>query len=237
MNPSLRLLTDTLEPLSDAELLSVALGLQGENAKPRAEAMLLHHGGLRGLALAPPGSLSQPGGISPAAGARLFAAMELTRRSLVTFPTTLDTVSDPEDAAALLVPALQNAGSEEVHALYLDPRGRVLERTRIGVGSERYAILDPGQILRRGLLLRASALILAHNHPSGDPEPSDPDLRATRRIAELAQPLGLRLLDHLIVGRPRWTSLARRDLIPMAFPEGEPLYLTRPRADLSAAGR
>jgi len=205
-----------MKDLSDVGL--VALALNVDNVE--AARILADYGGVRGLALSPPMALCRPA---------FSASIELARRAcLPADPETTPVVNGPKSAAALLVPALRWAECEELHALFLAANGAVIEAARLGVGSDRFCIVDPGVILRRALLVRATAMILAHNHPSGDPTPSDQDVSATRRVAELATPLGVRLLDHIVVGRgePGWTSLAEAGLMPAAYDSGL-MYLNR----------
>jgi DNA repair protein RadC len=205
-----------MKDVSDAGL--VALALDVDNVE--AARILADYGGVRGLVLSPPMALCRPA---------FSAAIELARRAcLPADPESILKVDSPASAAALLVPALRWAECEELHVLYLKHDGEVIEAARLGVGSDRFCIVDPGTILRRGLLVRAAAMVMAHNHPSGSPEPSDQDVSATRRVAELAVPLGIRLLDHIVVGRgdPGWISLAEAGLMPASYDSGL-MYLNR----------
>jgi DNA repair protein RadC len=207
---------DSLRDVSDVGLVALALNVDNKEAAR----ILADFGGVRGLALAPPMALCRPA---------FSASIELARRAcLPADPETTPVVNGPKSAAALLVPALRWAECEELHALFLAANGAVIEAARLGVGSTRFCIIDPGVILRRALLVRASAMILAHNHPSGSPEPSNQDVSSTRRVADLATPLGIRLLDHIVVGRgdPGWASLAEADLMPVEL-SNEPMYLNR----------
>jgi DNA repair protein RadC len=204
-----------MKDVSDVGL--VALALNVDNAE--AARILADYGGVRGLALSPPMALCRPA---------FSASIELARRACLPADETIPVIDGPVSAAALLVPALRWAECEEIHVLFMSSRGAVIDHAQLGVGSDRFCIFDPGVILRRALLVRATALILAHNHPSGDPEPSHQDIAATRRVVELATPLGVRVLDHIVVGRgdPGWVSMAARDLMPAGHDSG-PMYLNR----------
>ena len=118
-------------------------------------------------------------------------------------------VTSPEAAAGLLLPALAGADRERCVALLLDTRHRLLEARTISVGSVDHTFMSPREIFRDALLANASALVLGHNHPSGDPEPSSDDEAVTRRVAAAGEQIGVRVLDHLVVG-DGWVSLARR---------------------------
>ncbi len=118
-------------------------------------------------------------------------------------------VTSPEAAAAVLVPLLADRDREACVALLLDTRHRLLETTTVSVGSIDHTFMSPREVFRDALLGNAAALVLGHNHPSGDATPSRDDERVTRRLAEAAEVIGIDLLDHLVVGAGRWTSLAR----------------------------
>ncbi|MCA9566709.1 MAG: JAB domain-containing protein [Myxococcales bacterium] len=104
---------------------------------------------------------------------------------------------------------------EELHGLYLDRRRTVVARRTLTRGSHAFTIVDPRQIYRVALQLGASAVILAHNHPSDDPEPSPQDIDVTARVARAGRVLGVPLLDHLVITRGRWTSLAALGHVPV----------------------
>jgi DNA repair protein RadC len=123
------------------------------------------------------------------------------------------TVTSPEAAADLLVEELAGRDRERCVAAMLDTRHRVLDLTTVSVGSIDHTFMAPREIFRDALLANASALVLAHNHPSGDPEPSRDDEQLTRRLARAGELIGVELLDHLVIGGTRWISLARRGLV------------------------
>lgn len=121
-------------------------------------------------------------------------------------------VASPEAAADVLVPLFHGADREQCRAVLLDTKHRLLDTVLVSVGSVDHTFMSPREILRDALLANASALVVAHNHPSGDPEPSRDDEAVTRRLAGAADVVGVELLDHLVVAGGRWTSLARRGL-------------------------
>ncbi len=122
-------------------------------------------------------------------------------------------ITSPEAAAAHLVPLLAEADRERCVALLLDTRHRLIGSRTVSVGSIDHTFMSPREVFRDALLGNAAALVLGHNHPSGDPEPSVDDEAVTRRIASSGEQLGVRLLDHLVVGEG-WVSLARRGHVP-----------------------
>lgn len=122
-------------------------------------------------------------------------------------------ITSPERAASLLAPELAGRDRERCVAALLDTKHRVLQVATVSVGSIDHTFMAPREIYRDALLANASALVLAHNHPSGDPEPSRDDELLTRRLARAGDLVGVELLDHLVVGGEAWVSLARRGLI------------------------
>ncbi len=203
------------QPLGDAELLALVLGtgVAGRPALHVARDALDRLGGVHGLRDAEAHELAGLHGIGPARAVRLHAALQLGRRALG--PRGFDAViRTPEAAFAILGPALEGRADEELHGLFLDRRRRVLVHRMLTVGSHAFTIVDPRQVYRVALKVGASAVVLAHNHPSGDPAPSSMDRDITERVAAAGRVLGVPLLDHLVVGAGRFTSLAAEGAIP-----------------------
>lgn len=122
-------------------------------------------------------------------------------------------LSDPDEVAAAIVPLIGGADREHCLSVLLDTKHRVLRMLTVSIGSIDHTFMTPHGIFRDALLHNAAALILAHNHPSGDPEPSRDDERVTRRLVESGRLLGVEVLDHLVVGGGSWVSLARRGVL------------------------
>jgi DNA repair protein RadC len=118
-------------------------------------------------------------------------------------------VSCPEDAAALVRPRLEGLDREHCVLVTLDTKHRLIGVDTVSVGTADHTFMAPREIYRDALLAGASAIFVAHNHPSGDPTPSADDRQVTRRLAQAGTTLGVELLDHLVVGDPDWVSLAR----------------------------
>jgi DNA repair protein RadC len=200
----------------DAELLALSLGTGagGQTALEIAAGLLDQFGGVLGVARAHASELEQVVGVGPARAIRLHAALELGRRTLRTPEDPPAPVRSPEDAHAHLAPALSGLADEELHALYLDRRRRPLARRMLTRGSDGFTVVDPRQVYRSAIGLGACAVILAHNHPSGDPTPSAQDRDVTRRVAAAGRVLGVALLDHLVIGDPGFRSLAQEGALP-----------------------
>lgn len=187
----------------------VALGCGRAAAAAWLEAM----GGLRGLAGAEAADFARAPGVGRAWAARLHAAVKLGMLASRQPPPDEGPVTTPEAAYARLAPALRGLAHEELHALYLDRRGRVLAHRRLTNGSARFTVVDPPQVFRPAVALDAAAVILAHNHPSGDATPSGQDREVTRRVAEAGKALGIALHDHLVLGHDTFTSLAQGGML------------------------
>jgi DNA repair protein RadC len=205
-----RYLLDGPAGLGDAELLALLLetGAGGRSALAIAADLLDRAGGLHGLARRQPQEWLGIGGVGAARAVRVHAALELGRRALAGGPPH-DVVTDAADAYAVLAPSLDGLMDEELHALYLDRRNRPLARRRLTRGSDALTVVEPRQVFRIAVGVGAAAVILAHNHPSGDPTPSAQDREVTDRVARAGSVLGIPLLDHLVVGRGGFVSLGR----------------------------
>ncbi len=201
--------------LGDADLLALVLGtgVRGMSARHVATEVLAQLGGLRGLARLDASALVSVRGIGPARAARVGAALTLGRRSLrPDLPG--HPISTPSLAAEALVPGLRGLAHEELHALYLDRRRAPLGLRSVSRGSDGYTLVDARQIYRTAVHLGAVAVILGHNHPSGDPTPSALDRQVTDSVARAGMVLGIPLLDHLVVGSASYVSLAEQGCLP-----------------------
>lgn len=210
--PRERLLREGGAALADAELVAVLLrtGCTGVSALELGRDLLAGQGGLAGLATVEAPALLRRG-LGPAKAAGLLAALELARRlARAELPDRLP-LGHPEAVARYLLLRYGERDQEVMGALYLDVRNRLLGEAELFRGTLSRAAVEPRAVLKRALLSSAAGILLFHTHPSGDPSPSAEDLSFTRRMAEAGELLGVRLLDHLILGTcHRWVSLRRR---------------------------
>ncbi len=188
--------------LGDAELLAVLLGTGGPGVSAvRLAASVLERAGGLGALVEPRGLAEEPG-VGPAKAARIAAALELGRRALL---LRLDgpeaRLGTFETVAAWAAPRLAALEHEEIWLLVLDGRHGLKAALRVGQGGLHGCGLTAGDVLRPALRLAASRIVLVHNHPSGDPTPSDEDIATTLRLAEAAELVGTPLIDHVVVGR------------------------------------
>jgi DNA repair protein RadC len=195
--------------LSNAELLAILLrvGTPGENAVALGTRLLIEFGGLAGVANASFTDLNKIKGISTAKTAQLKAALELGRRLLLTSPDSRPQITSPQDAASLLMLEMGRLEQENLRVLLLDTKNRVLASPTVYIGNVNSSIVRVSEIFRNAVRENATALIVAHNHPSGDPTPSPEDVQVTRMMVEGGRLLGIDVLDHLVIGHQRYISL------------------------------
>lgn len=213
--PRERLAREGARVLSNAELLAILLrvGIAGENAVRLAERLLVELQGLPGLHRTAYADLCTFKGIGPAKAAQLMAAIELGRRINSSSAEERVTISSPADAANLLMYEMAAFDQEYLYVILLDTRNRVLGRPlEVYHGSLNTSLIRIGEVFREAVRINAAALIVAHNHPSGDPSPSPEDVAVTRAVVEAGKLLDIDVLDHLVIGRYRFVSLKERGL-------------------------
>ena len=202
--------------LSNEELLALLLGtgIRGESALDRARSLLATRGGLVGLSGVSTEELSGERGIGPARASAIAAAIELARRLPSETLSGRDLLNDPRLVKDYLRATQADDSQERTGALYLNARNRLLKNDPdIYRGTLDRAVVEPREILRRALVGKAAAVILYHNHPSGDPTPSREDREFTRRLASASEAVGVRLLDHIVVGRDGCVSFREAGLL------------------------
>ena len=208
--PLYRLAQHGSDALSTTELLALLLG--SADGPGLAQELLNHYGSLHQLARTSKERLKQFHGIGEAQAARLMACLALCRRLQEPPAEEKTRITSPADGANLLLPRLRHLDQEELHVVLLDTRNRVLSVQCIYRGSLNSSMIRIGEIFRVAIEAPAAAIILAHNHPSNDPSPSPDDIAVTRQIVEAGKLLGIEVLDHLIIGNGRFTSLKERGL-------------------------
>ena len=156
--------------------------------------------------------LSQIKHLGKAGAARVKAAIELGRRLLIETPDTNPQITSPADAANLLQFEMQALEQEQVRVLILDTRNRVLDTITVYQGSLNTSVVRVGKLFKDAIRQNACAIIVAHNHPSGDPAPSPEDVQLTKVVREAGKLLDIELLGHVIIGQGRFTSLKERGL-------------------------
>lgn len=200
--------------LSTVELLAIILrtGMKDENVVRLSQRLLHSYGGIAGLAKAPFEELRGIKGVGQAKATQLKAAFELGKRLAVATTGEKAVVKSPSDAAQLLMMEMQMLEQEHLRTIIMDTKNQVLKIHTVYIGSLNSAVVRVGELFREAIRLNAAALIVAHNHPSGDPTPSAEDVHVTRQIVEAGKLLSIDVLDHLVIGEQRWVSLKERGL-------------------------
>ena len=200
--------------LSTAELLAIILrtGVGGESVLDMATRLLSSYGGLSGLARASVPELMAEKGLAEAKTAQLKAALELGRRMLSVSPEDRFVIRSPTDVAQLLMAEMAHLEQEHFRVLYLDTRNRLLGSETVYVGSLNASHIRVGEVFRDAVKRNCAAIIVVHNHPSGDPTPSPEDVEVTRQLVAAGNLLDIDVLDHLVIGQQRFVSLRERGL-------------------------
>jgi DNA repair protein RadC len=200
--------------LAEAELVAILLrtGTRGISALRLAEALLQDCGGVAGLRHVRYDELCGRHGIGSAKAAQMLAAIELGRRFAKAELSPRRTIQSPEDVAELLRYEIGGREQEHLVAVLLDTRNRLLQIVEVYVGSLNTSVVRIGEVFRAAVRANAAALIVAHNHPSGDPTPSPEDVAVTRSLVEAGRLLDIEVLDHLIIGKDRHLSLRQAGL-------------------------
>ena len=198
------------EALSDAELLAILLVSGASNtgltALDCSRMLLQEHLNLRNLSRASSAELCRTPGVGPVKASRILAALEIGRR-VVSQKRRMGTVfqisQDVFDSYSL---KFRDARQEVFTVILLDSKNRYLGEETVALGSLNQSIVHPREVFRPAIQRAAASVILVHNHPSGDPGPSDEDVRVTQRLVEAGKLIGIRVLDHIIVGEGRYFS-------------------------------
>jgi DNA repair protein RadC len=212
--PREKLLERGAAVLSDAELLAIFLrtGVKGHSAVDLAHRLLDHFGGLRALLEAGKDDVCLAPGMGMAKYAQLHAVLEMGRRHLQQSLVQGDVFSSPEATRAFLTGQLRHRQQEVFLVLFLNSRHALIRCQELFHGTIDGASVYPREVVKAALAHNAAAVILAHNHPSGVAEPSQADIRITRRLRDALELVDIRVLDHMVVGEGEIVSLAERGL-------------------------
>ncbi|MEW5785821.1 MAG: DNA repair protein RadC [Bacillota bacterium] len=203
------------EALSNAELLAVLLrtGSARESALQLAGRLLSRSRSLRALPDLTLEEMEQIKGLGPAKAVMIKAALELGRRLATTPREEAGSITNPRQAAELFMEDLRYKKKEYFKVLLLDTKNHIISREEVSVGSLNASIVHPREIFGTPLRKSAASVILVHNHPSGDPSPSQEDLEVTRRLVDAGNILGVAVRDHIIIGDGCFFSFKEKGLI------------------------
>jgi DNA repair protein RadC len=214
--PRERLIRHGPEALTNAELLALVLrtGTRRENVVATCQRLLGEFGDLNNLSRASREQLCQIDGIKNAKAAQLIAVFELMKRmENPQFHKQGHAVQKPDDAIAAIKADFTDAAKEHFFLICLNTRNRVINKKLVSVGNLDSSIVHPREVFKDAITSLAASVIFAHNHPSGDLEPSADDINLTRRLVEAGDLLGIQVLDHIIFSNKDHISLKSRNLI------------------------
>lgn len=213
--PREKMLLRGAEALSDAELLAIFLrtGTKGKTAVDLARELLIQFGSLRALLEADCQQFCRSPGLGEAKYTQLQATLEMSRRYLAEKMARGDALNNPADTHRFLMARMRDYRQEVFACLYLDNRHRVISFDEMFYGTINMASVHPREIVQRALKHNASAVILAHNHPSGIAEPSQADRDLTNQLQKALALVEVRVLDHVVVGDGTTVSFAERGWI------------------------
>lgn len=198
--------------LSDAELLAILLrvGVEGANVVQLSQQLLAELGGWAGLQRTDFAEIAKRRGMGDAKTAQLKAALEIGRRLLLATREERFQIRSPNDVAQLLMVEMSHLDQEHLRVVNLDTKNRVQKITTVYIGSVNSSAVRVGELFKDAIRLNSAAMIVVHNHPSGQPDPSPEDILVTRQIADAGKLLDVEVLDHLIIGNGRFVSLRER---------------------------
>lgn len=213
--PRERLLRAGPAALSSAELISIILrtGVRGQSALSLATSVLHKFGGIRGIAAASAQDLANEKGIGLAKAVQIKAAIELGKRAFMLEPEDLVQINGPRDVAQLMIGEMRYLDREHFKLVILNAKNKVEDLVTVSIGSLDSSLAHPREVFRECVKRNCARVILVHNHPSGDPTPSDADIAITRRLVSCGIILGIEVLDHIIVGDNRYRSLKELGLM------------------------
>ena len=214
--PRERMVARGAEVLSGIELLACLLGRgsAGESVLTISQRLLNRFGDIEGIARARIEELSKVRGVGPAKAVQLKAACELSRRAQMPSARESSSLENPDAAGTIAQRYLSRKNKEHFIALLLDARHRLIRVAEISVGTLDMSVVHPRETFQEAIAAGAAALIVAHNHPSGDPTPSPEDMELTVRLIAAGALLGIPLLDHIVVGAGRNISFRNSGLWP-----------------------
>jgi DNA repair protein RadC len=195
--------------LSNAELLQLITSFEFMET---SQELLAQAGNLSKLATMSESEMVEIDNIGPAAAKAIKAAIELGRRAFVESQTATVTVRSPSDVAVIFQGRLQNLEQEHFDVMLLNTRNQVLKTYTLYIGSLNASHIRVAEVFKEAIRENAAAIIVAHNHPSGNPSPSPEDVNVTKQIREAGKMLGIDLMDHLVIGRSNFVSLRDRGL-------------------------
>ena len=215
LRPRERLLNDGAGNLSEIELLAILLGSGSRetNVLDLSAQILTRFDNLRLLVDATVEELSQIKGVGPAKACKIKAALELARRLSRFSGAVPAQINSPDDAAQMVMESLRGLDREHFWSMLLNTKNRVITIDKVSIGTLNASNVHPRELFRTAIKRSAAAVILVHNHPSGDATPSKDDLAVTKRLCDAGRLIGIEVLDHIIIGDNKYISIKSEGLM------------------------
>jgi len=201
--------------LSNAELLALVIrtGNRDRTAVELAQDILNYFGGLKSLINLSVEEIEKIKGVGPAKGTRINAVIELSKRLYRASEDKSVIIKNPDDVSNLIMPELRYMKQEVFKLLLLDTKNKVISIPMISKGGLSSSIVHPREVFKEAIRRSSAAIILAHNHPSGIPDPSKDDIKITKRLIEAGKIMGIEVLDHIIIGDGIYLSMKEKEII------------------------
>jgi len=203
------------QALSNTELLAIIIqsGTHRETALDLSEKLMSWSGGLTELSKSSIEELTEIRGIGRVKAISLLAALELSKRFVTIESEVRPKITSPVDVANLIMQEMRFLDKEYFRIILLNTRSEILKMVNISVGSLDSSIVHPREVFKAALKSSAKAVILVHNHPSGNPQPSSEDIKITKRLIKVGELLGVQIIDHIIIGDKNYISLKEKKII------------------------
>ena len=203
------------EALSAQELLALVIGrgIPKKSVMNIAQELLAKFGNIKAISQATVEELSQIKGIGLAKAAQIKASFELGKRQDLEPELKDFDIKDPEAVVKAIRASIKDKAKEHFKLIVLNPRNKIIRISTISIGTLNASLVHPREVFKDAIMHSAASVVLAHNHPSGDPEPSEDDLKITKKLVDSGKILGIEVLDHIIITKNAFKSLANEGLI------------------------
>ena len=203
------------EALSAQELLALVIGrgVPKKSVMSIAQELLAKFGNIKAISQASIEELSEIKGIGLAKAAQIKACFELGRREELEPELRDFDIKNPEAVAKAIRSSIKDKAKEHFKLILLNPRNKIIGISTISIGTLNASLVHPREVFKDAIMHSAASVVLAHNHPSGDPEPSEDDIKITKKLVESGKILGIDVIDHIVVGKNSFLSFKERGLI------------------------
>jgi DNA repair protein RadC len=213
--PRERLITFGPEALSAQELLALIIGrgIPKKSVMNIAQELLARFGNIKAISQASIEALSEIKGIGLAKAAQIKACFELGKRQDLEPELKNYDIKNPQSVVKAIRASIKDKAKEHFKLILLDTRNKIIGISTISIGTLNASLVHPREIFKEAIIHNSASVVLAHNHPSGDPEPSEEDLTITKRLVDSGKILGIEVIDHIIIGKTNFSSFKERGLI------------------------